>query len=224
MDGDYLYRFGFLPSEKNDRMNPDGLPIGFAMQDDFIDPTAPAKGPIKVVGLTCAACHTGEIHYRDATANVLKAVRIEGGAAMINLSLFQKAVGLALFYTNFFDARYNRFADSVLGDKKNDRTSETSSGPRSRHSWTPTCRPRLTPRRRASIRWTLGFARTDALGLIGNRVFGPLDRGEPDRHRRPGELPPPLGHRLVRLGPVQRLDPDADGPEHRRGPGRRGRW
>ena len=176
VDGDYLYRFGFLPSEKNDRMNPDGLPIGFAMQDDFIDPTAPAKGPIKVVGLTCAACHTGEIHYRDATTNVLKAVRIEGGAAMINLSLFQKAVGLALFYTNFFDARYNRFADSVLGDKKNDQDERNQLRAEVKAFLDTNMSAQAYAEKKGLYTMDLGFARTDALGLIGNRVFGPLDQ------------------------------------------------
>ena len=176
VDGDYLYRFGFLPSEKNDRMNPDGLPIGFAKQDDFIDPTAPAKGPIKVVGLTCAACHTGEIHYRDATTNVLKAVRIEGGAAMINLSLFQKAVGLALFYTNFFDARYNRFADSVLGDKKNDQDERNQLRAEVKAFLDTNMSAQAYAEKKGLYTMDLGFARTDALGLIGNRVFGPLDQ------------------------------------------------
>ncbi len=176
VDGDYLYRFGFLPSDKDDRMNPDGLPIGFAKQDDFIDPTAPAKGAFKVVGLTCAACHTGEIHYRDATTNVLKAVRIEGGAAMINLALFQRAVGLALFYTDFFEARYNRFANRVLGNKKNDQDERNRLRAEVKAFLDTNMSAQAYAEKKGLYMMDLGFARTDALGLIGNRVFGPLDQ------------------------------------------------
>ncbi len=59
IDPGYLERFGFLTSQKNPELNPDGLPVGFAKEDNFDAPYAnpPSTGP--VVGLTCAACHTG---------------------------------------------------------------------------------------------------------------------------------------------------------------------
>ena len=31
----YLARFGFLSSQKDSKLNPDGLPVGFARQEDF---------------------------------------------------------------------------------------------------------------------------------------------------------------------------------------------
>ena len=95
---------------------------------------------------------------------------------MTTSPLFQKAVGLALFYTNFFDARYNRFADSVLGDKKNDPGRAKSAPGRGQgipgHQHVG---PGLRREKKGLYTMDLGFARTDALGLIGNRVFGPLN-------------------------------------------------
>ncbi len=37
-DPAYLDRFGFLPSEADAQMNPDGLPVGFAVDREFVDP------------------------------------------------------------------------------------------------------------------------------------------------------------------------------------------
>ncbi|HWE39383.1 MAG TPA: di-heme-cytochrome C peroxidase [Isosphaeraceae bacterium] len=167
----YLRRFGFLPSEADGRLNPGGeLPLGFAIEDDFDAPYAnpPSSGP--VIGLTCAACHTGEVRFRDDTG-ALKAVRVEGGSAMINLVAFQRAIGMALYYTDAFDTRFERFARGVLKDRYN----------------TPGERERLRDQLRQFIQTGLtsqnylkqhkldgtegGFGRTDALGLIGNRVF-----------------------------------------------------
>jgi hypothetical protein len=170
----YLQRFGFLPSPPDGRLNPGGeLPLGFAIERDFDAPYAdpPSSGP--VVGLTCAACHTGEVRYRD-DSGALKAVRIEGGSAMIHLAAFQSAVGMALFYTDYFGARFERFARGVLKDRYD----------------TPGERERLRAQLRQFIQIGMtsqdylkqhklngtegGFGRTDALGLIGNRVFASL--------------------------------------------------
>src|SRR5258707_10235893 len=51
----YLSRFGFLASEPDPKSNPDGLPVGFAYQEDFHDPILQKTYP--ALGLTCAACH-----------------------------------------------------------------------------------------------------------------------------------------------------------------------
>jgi hypothetical protein len=175
VENDYLYRFGFLPSERNDKFNADNLPIGFAREDHFIDPTNPKKGPFRVVGLTCAACHTGEIHYKNSGGE-LKGIRIEGGPAMINLALFEQAIGLALFYTQRFEARFNRFADRVLALEKKENVQDERD--KLRTELNELVNKGLSDQSYAEKKGlyalNLGFARTDALGLIGNRVFGPL--------------------------------------------------
>ena len=98
---DYLTRFGFLPSESDERQNPDKLPVGFAVNDRFQEPFAklpyvpPAEGaaypyakpPYRVVGLTCAACHTTQVNYQGT------GIRIEGGPAMVDLGTFKDCAG-----------------------------------------------------------------------------------------------------------------------------------
>ncbi|GAC1448864.1 MAG: di-heme-cytochrome C peroxidase [Isosphaeraceae bacterium] len=172
---DYLARFGFLPSVVHPTMNPHGLPVGFAREDNFHDPLAPEKGPYPVVGLTCAACHTGEIHYKDSYG-AIKAIRIEGGPAMINLALFQKSIGLALYYTNAFEARFNRFADRVLAGRRDETTERDRLRGELRAFLKVSLENQAVAEQKGLNKVELGFARTDALGLIGNRVFGPLDR------------------------------------------------
>jgi mono/diheme cytochrome c family protein len=60
-------RFGLLP----DPDDPDGLPVGMTAA-----PPRTAPGAGKMVGLNCAACHTGEITYKG------KRLRLEGAPGL----------------------------------------------------------------------------------------------------------------------------------------------
>ena len=176
-DSAYLERFGFLPSERDDALNPNGLPIGFAIEQQFQepyskptaddDPSLPVfdKGPYAVVGLTCAACHTGQINYQG------RGIRIEGGPAMVNLRLFQDALSRALFYTDLFPTRFARFARRVLQDEYKDaeklselRTELHSAIKQGLAEAKYADKHNLYP-------LSGGFGRTDALTLIANRAF-----------------------------------------------------
>src|SRR5216684_9322574 len=106
-DKTYLARFGFLASQVESKLNPDGLPIGFARQEDFYDPDTGKTYP--VVGLNCAACHTGELHYGKY------AVQVDGAPAMIEVTEFQKALLLSVGFTQKIPFRYGRFEKRVLG-------------------------------------------------------------------------------------------------------------
>jgi hypothetical protein len=163
-DTAYLTRFGFIPSHA-DTSNPDGWPIGFALDTTFVDPYDKSAYP--VVGLTCAACHTGEVYYGT------HAVQIEGGPAMIELAAFQKALGLALAFNTTFPfsvGRYGRFEARVLGPNA---SAEQKAILRSRvdafvaaasHQRDVTAERRIYDNQ-------AGFMRTDALVRIGNQVF-----------------------------------------------------
>ena len=109
-DPDYLARFGFASGEKDPVLNPDALPVGFAIETNFNASydDSPSIGP--VVGLTCAACHTGRLSYRQSADAPLREIRIEGGSAMINLSAFENAVGLSIFWTLEIGPRFEEFA------------------------------------------------------------------------------------------------------------------
>jgi mono/diheme cytochrome c family protein len=175
-DRRYLARFGFLYDETRPDPDDDDLPVGFAVEERFSAPYAkpPVREPTRVVGLTCAACHTGRLDVATGDGRI-KGVLIEGGSAMINLASFQDATGKALYYTTFFRERFNRFARGVLtrdlpdGDPakealRTDLEAYVSTGLATENY---AKEHKLMP-------LEAGFARTDALGLIGNRVFGVL--------------------------------------------------
>ncbi len=181
-DNEYLARFGFLPDEKS-KWNPRGLPVGFAVAEV----TMPDDGSKQtVVGLTCAACHTGQLHYQD------HAVRIEGATALIDVTAFQDALGAALMLTLKTPGRFDRFARRVLGeeysgDAKHELKAEVTEayelGKQEKMA---------TMKRHLYDGHDGGFGRTDALAKIGNFVFGTeLD----DDNLRVGDAPvrfPPI--------------------------------
>jgi mono/diheme cytochrome c family protein len=161
-DEKYLGRFGFLRSRKDPKLNPDGLPVGFARQEDFYDPINKATYP--VVGLTCAACHTGELQYGKY------AVRIEGGPAMIEVAQFQKALGLSLGFTQLIPGRYGRFEKRVLGDNPTDEQRKNLKDSFDRFLTIAKAEQKATGEANIYAN-PAGFARTDALTRIGNQVF-----------------------------------------------------
>jgi hypothetical protein len=163
-DSAYLSRFGFIPSH-TDAQNPDGWPIGFALDKNFTDPIEKSAYP--VVGLTCAACHTGELHYGKY------AVQVEGAPGMIEVAAFQKALGLALVFTDTFPlsiGRYRRFEERVLGPNASaDQKAELK---RRLDAYLGGAKHQLDVTTAGHIYDNpAGFGRTDALTRIGNQVF-----------------------------------------------------
>ena len=157
----YLARFGFLEGDQ-DQLNPDGLPVGFAKQDDFYDPES--KGTSKVVGLTCAACHTGELYFDKY------AVRIEGAPANIEVAQFQKALGVALILTDKMPFRYKRFERRVLGPDPTDDQKKQLKSTLDSFISRAMFEKSATDKEKIYVN-AAGFGRTDALTRIGNQVF-----------------------------------------------------
>jgi uncharacterized protein (DUF2235 family) len=159
-DDRYLQGFGFIPDSRYDQ-NPDALPVGFARDDRFVDPYTGQKQV--VLGLTCAACHTGELFYGG------KAIRIDAGPSLIDLQKFTEALGLAVTWTYYDPPRFRRFAKRVLGPN---------------HSHADRARLRQELKYYLDTSFTEfkstlhlfptpeGYGRTDALARIGNFVFG----------------------------------------------------
>lgn len=191
---DYLERFGFLPSVKDHRYNPDGLPIGFTIQQGFRSPLDESSDPLApyttVAGLTCAACHTGQLNYKDKEGKV-RGIRIEGGSAMISLGGFQEAVSRALFFTDRIPARFTRFARGVLTEERKPVNEENMKV--IRRQLGAVIEAGLQGKRYAQEKSLnvveSGFSRTDALGLIGNRVFGRLSNENLDVTNAPVNFP-----------------------------------
>ncbi len=158
----YLGRFGFISSKADPDLNPDGLPVGFALQKDFYDPIAKRTYP--VVGLTCAACHTAALNYGKYT------VEIDGAPAMIEVTQFQKALGVSMVLTQLLPLRYGRFERAVLGsDATEDRKKELK---REFDAFMESAKAEKTATEEQKIYANeAGFIRTDALTRIGNQVF-----------------------------------------------------
>jgi uncharacterized protein (DUF2235 family) len=159
-ENSYLQGFGFIPDSAF-QQNPDGLPVGFARDDHFVDPYTGQRSV--VLGITCAACHTGEVFYNG------KAIRIDAGPSLIDLQKFTEALGLAITWTYYDPLRFHRFADRVLG-------------PNHPHADQVLLRKALKyylDTSFAEFKATQhlfptpeGYGRTDALARIGNFVFG----------------------------------------------------
>ncbi len=179
-DSAYLARFGFLPDAANPQ-NPDGLPVGFA-RDTVIDPNSGHS--VEVVGLSCAACHTGQLEYQG------KGIRIDGGSATVDLASFQTELGYAVAFTDKIPFRFDRFARAVLGDNASDDAKA-----KLRQEFEAFLNAGLAEKNEADklklYQAVAGFGRTDALGRIGNYVFGTeLDNANLRVANAPANFPP----------------------------------
>src|SRR6266566_2949023 len=86
---DGLARFGYLPNSDKTN-NPDGLPVGF-VKDSGQDGDW--------FGLTCAACHTGQIKFAGKT------LQVDGGPTDADMWAFISEMGAALAETSSSDAK-----------------------------------------------------------------------------------------------------------------------
>jgi hypothetical protein len=98
-DADYLARFGFLPSATS-ALNPDQLPVGFVKDTGFVDPATHEQRT--VLALTCAACHTGQLEIINNQQQRI-GLRIDGGGAMVNPTLFEAELGCLLYTSDAAD-------------------------------------------------------------------------------------------------------------------------
>jgi len=160
-DNRYLLRFGFIGAKKSPR-NPDGLPIGFAISPyQIIDGLSRKE---TAVGMTCAACHTGQLVFKG------KRYIVEGGPAATDLGQLTEALAAALGQTAlseklpFLDGRFDRFARAVLQAEYTDIT-------RNRLADELDAVVKALAAQPNGVAVTEGFTRLDALNRIGNQVF-----------------------------------------------------
>jgi mono/diheme cytochrome c family protein len=170
-ESSYLSRFGFIPAPVS-AGNPDGLPVGFAV--DTLRPEDGAPRPEVVVGLSCAACHTGQIEHRG------RAIRIDGGPAMTDLAAFQGQMGVALLLTAESEPRFDRFAGRVLATEGVTDTAAARADLMARlRAGNARGRAETAQAERLNLYPVAeGFGRLDALGRGGNFLFGAA-LGEP---------------------------------------------
>lgn len=160
---DGLARLGYLPNAKSPD-NPDGLPAGFVR-----DPALAGDH----LGMTCAACHTSQVNYKDTI------YQIDGAPTDADLFGLLAEMSESLQAANASDPKFLRFAGRVLGTKNNaarraDLYSKVKAFSRYFSDFVAaTASP---------TQW--GPARADAFGAIFNRVTA-IDLNIPSNNRTP---------------------------------------
>jgi hypothetical protein len=149
---DQLQRYGYLRNDS--AWNVQGLPIGFVIDG------SPEVGQL---GMTCAACHTGQIEYRKAgKPHVL---RIDGAPAMADFQQFLTDLKDAASATLAQPQRFDTFARAVLGPAYSTGNAQELKG--SFGAWVGQFVEFMT-RSLPPSPW--GPGRLDAFGMIFNRV------------------------------------------------------
>jgi hypothetical protein len=143
-----LESYGFVtdPSRTPEPLNPHGLPIGF---------TSGTHDGVEFAGVTCAACHTGNIRYGG------RSILVEGAPSMLNFDLFLSEMVDALLETQGNQAKFARF-QKKLQDVYQVKLDVSAFN--ARVAKLKTRRDINTPTNPA------GFGRVDAFGHIFNQV------------------------------------------------------
>jgi hypothetical protein len=149
---DQLQRYGYLVNEKSK----DGLPVGFVVDE---------ANDARYLGMTCAACHTGEIEYQKA--GVTQRLRIDGAPATANFQLFLTELAAASRATISDANRFDKFAHDVLGARYS--ASRANALKDEFGEWVKQFGDFMDKSLPAQP-W--GPARLDAFGMIFNRVAG----------------------------------------------------
>lgn len=98
-----LASYQYLLDAKDNVFNPYGLPVGFTVSD-------PDASGMRWLGMTCAACHTGEIHYKDTI------LRIDGAPAMAHFQNFMDGLTVAINAASESNSgKYQRLITRALG-------------------------------------------------------------------------------------------------------------
>ena len=141
-----MLRFGLITTIKSLR-NPDGLPIGFARNKDYMGPT-------------CAACHTQQINYKN------QVMMIDGGQSFFDLQKFLSALTLSMQVTLENADKFARFQQGVLGDSASDAQKN-----KLKQSLKKTYEMHKAYALDNHTNVTYGYARLDAFGAILNRAL-----------------------------------------------------
>ena len=145
-DNEHIRSLGYLVQRSHD-WNPDGLPVG------FVNDTDPDRG--NWIGLTCAACHTGEIHHNKA------AYRIDGAPTLADIQRLLARLTEAIERTLDDSAKFERFATRLGSNKQPEVRRELQAALKQRREFDA----------RNSTPHSYGPGRLDAFGHIVNQVL-----------------------------------------------------
>jgi hypothetical protein len=151
---DKLLRYGYLAHDVSPT-NPEGLPVGFVVDGPV------ASGEL---GLTCAACHTGQLEYRQG--GIVHALRIDGAPAKTDAQQFLTDLLAASRATLTEPARFEAFAKAVLGSSYN--AAKAAQVREGLSKWVAQFGEFMDISLPAASPW--GPGRLDAFGMIFNRI------------------------------------------------------
>ena len=153
-DAAHIRKLGYI-ARIADPENPDALPIGFTKDAPYEDGTAG-------LGVTCAACHTREMHYQGT------AYLIDGGPTTGDFERLLKSLATALKATAEDDAKFARFAAKVLpAGSRDDLSKALRAGMRAVSTQRTEYNQRNLP---LDDKGHFGPGRVDAFGAIFNEV------------------------------------------------------
>lgn len=174
----HMKQLHLIPDEAHPLHNPDRLPLGFTKTVFPDDP----RGVKEYLGITCAFCHTGELHV-SAKDRGRVTLYIDGGASMQNNPKFLEALVTSLASTALDDGKLSRFAGAVLKEWNNEESKTRLK--KALLGLVETMKERSQPEVRE---WGLG--RFDALNRGSNLVLMPMDLGNEKPVDAPVSIPP----------------------------------
>ena len=161
---DHLERYGYLRDER--ASNTGNLPVGFV-----VDPHLDKQGRVQL-GMTCAACHTGQIEYE--VNGQARALRIDGAPASADFQAFLTSLQASARWTLATDtaglARFDDFGKTVIGQSYVRNTKAARQLRQDLTDWTNQFADFMDQSLPADHPW--GPGRLDAFGMIFNRVAG----------------------------------------------------
>jgi RoxA-like, cytochrome c-like len=162
-----MQRFGFLSNPPHQTYNPDGLPIGFARTELQLDKGAFQCWQGDWVGLTCAACHTGQVNYHGTS------LLIDGGPAQTDIETFRIRLAEAVGAVATDPQKAQRFVGRVLQRRPQSSPAGVQA---SLQCFGQASAARARIEREALAKadeppTVSGFARLDALGRGANFLF-----------------------------------------------------
>lgn len=158
-DNENMLRYRYLTQQPGP-MNCDGLPIGFVRD--------PGRGR-DWLGMTCAACHTTEIHLRGT------AYRIDGAPTHGDVQAFLSGMIEAMRRTQADTSKFMRFAAKVLADQNTPNNqailrAQLAASIKTRNDYNLRNFPDYNPRQPAATA-PAAFGRLDAVDAIVNEVY-----------------------------------------------------
>src|SRR5689334_11992179 len=155
-------RYGLITQPANPQSNPDGLPIGIS-KTVIATPRWKDQETGEFAGLTCAACHEGQLSYKG------KRIGIEGGVGnTFDIQSYIRTLDAAMQATLADSTKFDRLATRIAatsGDAKSKLRERFERQAAQVHEYSSRTAASPSP-------W--GPARMDALTLIQNRVTANL--------------------------------------------------